>query len=246
MVQNEMEGTMRKRRPSALLSLVLLLFFRGTSSAEERFQTGGHFILGFPQGEFRSNADRIGLGGDFYFAYHVPRSILSAGISIGFSIYGRETREEPLSPTIPEMIVDVSTTNSIVLGHLFLRLQPRTGMFRPYLDGLVGFHYLTTDTTIHDNCDGDGDITSNNHNDLAFSYGAGAGTQVTLIQGIRQDNKQRLFSMDLDIGIRYLRGGEAEYMKKGSIHREIDGVIYDVYRSRTDLVKAYIGLNFSF
>jgi hypothetical protein len=69
---------------------------------------------------------------------------------------------------------------------------------------------------------------------------------VMLIQGVRQDNKWHLFSMDLDIGIRYLRGGEAEYMKKGSIHREIDGVTYDVYRSRTDLVKAYIGINFSF
>jgi len=242
-----MEGTMRKRRSSALLCLVLLLFFfRVASSAQERLQAGGHFILGFPQGEFKSNADHIGLGGDFYFAYHIPRSILSAGISIGFSIYGRETREAPLSPTIPEMIVDVSTTNSIMLGHLFLRLQPQQGKFRPYLDGLIGFHYLTTNTAIHDNCDGDDDISSNNYSDLAFSYGAGAGTMVMLIQGVRQDNKRRLFSMDLDIGIRYLRGGEAEYMKKGSIHREIDGVTYDVYRSRTDLVKAYIGLNFSF
>lgn len=168
---------MKNFRSSASLGLIIFLFF-GTvpGFCQERFQIGGHFLLGFPEAEFRDNVEKTGLGGNFYFAYRLPRSMISAGVAVGFLIYGHETRTEPLSPTIPDMIVDVRTTNSILLCHLFLRVQPPRGVFRPYLDGLIGFNYLTTDTSIGDH-DGweDNDLSSNNLSDLALSYGLGGG-----------------------------------------------------------------------
>jgi hypothetical protein len=238
---------MKRLRSLAFSSLIVLLFLsRASASAQERFQAGGHFMLGFPQGEFKENVDHTGLGGDFYFAYHFPKSIISAGISFGFLIYGSETREEPLSPNIPELIVDVTTTNSILLCHAFIRVQPHEGLVRPYVDGLVGLNYLTTDTSIGNNGSGGSHISSNNYNDLAFSYGVGGGAMASLLQVRRKDSGRRLFSIDLDVGARYLQGGEAEYLKKGSVHREGGVVIYDVYRSKTNLLKAYIGVTFSF
>jgi hypothetical protein len=241
---------MKTLRLLASLSLVILLFL-GPASAfcQEKHQAGVHFMLGFPQGEFKQNVENAGLGANFYYAYHFPRSLFSVGVSFAFLIYGSETRVEPLSPTIPDITVDVTTKNSILLCHLFLRLQPQKGTFRPYLDGLVGLNYLTTDTSIDNYNDYDGydnDISSNNYNDLAFSYGVGVGAMVNLLQVRRYESGRRIFSMDLDVGVRYIRGGEAEYLKEGSIHRQNGTVSYDVYRSRTDLLGAYIGLSFNF
>jgi hypothetical protein len=239
---------MKKVKSLAALGLIILLSLGAASAfSQDRFQAGGHFLLGFPQAEFRENVDKTGLGGNFYFAYRFPRSILSAGVAFGFLIYGHETRTEPLSLTIPDLIVDVRTTNSILLCHLFLRIQPLQGSFRPYLDGLIGFNYLSTDTSIvnHNGWE-DGNLSSNNYNDIALSYGLGGGAMVSLVEVRRAARGARVFTMDLDIGARYLKGREAEYLNKGSIHREDGIVTYDVYRSKTDLLHAYLGLSFSF
>jgi hypothetical protein len=181
-----------------------------------------------------------------YFAYRLPRSPISVGTSLSFHIYGRKTRWEPLSPSIPEMTVKIATTNSILLWHLFLRLQPQDGIVRPYLDVLAGLIYLTTDTSIDNNDNYSGSLSSNNYNDAAFNYGAGGGIMVPLLRVVTKMRRAIKFSMDLDIGAQYLKGGEAEYLKKGSIIRDRDEVSYLVYRSHTDLVTAYVGLSFSF
>jgi hypothetical protein len=144
------------------------------------------------------------------------------------------------------MTVKIATTNSILLWHLFLRLQPQDGIVRPYLDVLAGLIYLTTDTSIDNNDNYSGSLSSNNYNDAAFNYGAGGGIMVPLLRVVTKMRRAIKFSMDLDIGAQYLKGGEAEYLKKGSIIRDRDEVSYLVYRSHTDLVTAYVGLSFSF
>jgi hypothetical protein len=48
------------------------------------------------------------------------------------------------------------------------------------------------------------------------------------------------------VGVRYLRGGRAEYLRKGSI-REVNGsVVYDVFSSRTDVLAVQAGVTFRF
>ena len=239
---------MRKTRLLASLMAVVSLSMGAASAlAQNRFQAGGHFMLGYPQAGFRENVENSGLGGNFYFGYRFPRSLLSAGVSLGFLIYGHERHAEPLSWTIPDVIVDVRTTNSILLCHLFLRLQPARGKVRPYLDGLVGLNYLTTDTSVGDHDDWDDDsISSNNLNDLALSYGMGGGVMISLVDFINARDGRRVMSLDLDLGVRYLKGGEAEYLREGSIHRGDGEVTYDVSRSRTDLLKINIGVTFNF
>jgi hypothetical protein len=237
---------MRMKLAALTAVAALGLGFSGPVCAQEKFETGLRFLLGFPSGEFRHNLDRTGIGADFSFAYHIPRSIVSAGISFGFLIYGSESREEPLSPAIPEFVVKVTTTNAILLGHLFIRVQPRSGTIRPYLEGLAGFHYMTTDTSIRGHDDWGDSLSSNNFNDLAFSGGLGGGARLELLQIRRRNRDDRAFSLDLDLGVRWLKGGRAEYLKKGSIHRENGVVSYDVYESRTDLWLAGLGLTFSF
>jgi len=41
----------------------------------------------------------------------------SANFSLGFLVYGSETREESFSITVPDVLLNVTTTNNIFLCH---------------------------------------------------------------------------------------------------------------------------------
>jgi hypothetical protein len=119
--------------------------------------------------------------------------------------------------TDPDVLVDVRTTNAILAWNIFLRLLPKAGFLRPYLDLFAGLHILTTDTRIGDgnsDDDGSGDFNVNNASDSAFAFGAGAGVMLPLVRFVRQDGRT-LASIDLDLGVRYARGGQADYRVKG-------------------------------
>jgi len=48
----------------------------------------------------------------------------------------------------------------------------------------------------------------------------------------------------LDVGVRYIVGGELQDPKEGSIRRAIGQVIYDTLQSETDLLGFLIGMAF--
>ncbi len=209
-------------------------------------------MLGYPQGEFKENMSNTGIGGAFEFSYSPKPFPLAIGVSLGYLQYGKETRHEPFSPTIPDVTVEVVTTNNIMLGHLFLRIQNKRGYFQPYLDGLIGFNYLFTDTKIQNiNHPEYSEIASStNIEDNVFSYGGGGGLMIRIHTGnaykdsTRTDSEgqRKKYSLLLDFRVRYIKGGETEYLKKGSIRREDGKVYYDITESRTDLLTTHIGL----
>lgn len=224
------------------------------------FDLGLSFKVASPQDEFRNTVDRNGYGFSIEGLYKPGDMPVKFGLDFGFSQYGRETRKEPFSLTIPDVRVDVKTTNNIVLTHLFVRLQHDYGRIKPYFDGIVGLHYLYTETSI-DNEDGWDDepiASTTNFDDLTLSRGVGAGFMISLVSFNRYDRAINSFmkatggsqkaevELLLDFKIRYLYGGEAEYLKEGSITRENGDVIYDVRRSDTDLLLFQLGVIFRF
>jgi hypothetical protein len=227
--------------------IFFILFAASLGYAQQPFQASAYFSLGFPQNEFRNNVDQIGYSGIGHFAYNFRNSPFLVGISLGILVYGSETRAEPFNSTVPDVMVDVTTTNNIFLCHFLFRIQPSKGKLRPYLDGLIGFNYLFTDTRVHSQkfAEGDPIASSNIYNDITFSYGAGGGLMVQVFSKKRNKRKGS-FAMYVDMAVRYLKGGRAGYLKEGSIRLENDQVLYDVSRSTTDLVTGYIGVSFSF
>lgn len=204
------------------------------------------FIPGFPQNEFKANVESIGLGGSGDFVYRLKNSPLSMGASIGVMVYGRESREEIFGAGIPEVIVDVTTRNYILMSHFLVRLQPPNGMVRPYLDALVGFNYLWTETGVYDRDGLDQKLASDvNFSDWTWSGGVGGGLMLIIYEK-KRSGRAKPFALLLDLGARYLKGGKAEYLKEGSIIRENQRVIYDVYESSTDLFTIRAGLSFAF
>ena len=132
-----------------VLALLLVSIPINSENAFARmFDLGISFDVAAPQDEFRNTVDRNGYGLSVEGLYKPGDMPVKFGLDFGFSQYGNETRKEPFSLTIPDVTVDVKTTNNIVLTHLFVRLQHDYGMIKPYLDGIVGLHYLYTETTI--------------------------------------------------------------------------------------------------
>ncbi|MFO7890629.1 MAG: hypothetical protein R6V04_09850 [bacterium] len=227
-----------------VLCTVMLLLIMTTFIHAQQYQAGISFDIGFPQKEFKENIESKGYGLSGYFGYNFPESPIIIGASAKFLVYGRETRREPL---ILPVYVDVTTTNSIIMGQFMIRLQPPRGTVLPYIDGLAGFSYLATDTRIKDN-DWDDDIASTKiFDDFTFSYGIGYGIQFCVYQNPEVNNFEKdLMGVYIDIGGQYLKGGIAQYLKEGSIEIIDDTVIYDTDESSTDISILKIGVSFAF
>lgn len=211
-------------------------------------QFGGQFMFGSPQGDFKETINHNGYGGSAFVSYQLPRTPVQLGLELGGMLYGREIRNEPFSTTIPDVFVDVETNNIFVTGHSFLRFQVPSGIIRPYVDGLVGFNHLFTETSISDEDDwddGNGTSFSSTHSsDTGLSYGVGGGTMISLFSTITEEG----FPLDilLDLRVRMLNGASVDYLKEGSIRRVDGQVEYDTQRSKTDTVFFQAGIVFSF
>ena len=203
-------------------------------------QVGINFLMGFPQGEFEENVDETGLGIAGDILYSPSRFPFGVGISVGYMTYGSESRREPFSTTIPDVEVEVNTKNNVVLFHFLFRTQLKQGPIRPYAEGLIGFNYLFTETSIEDVDDREEVASSNNLDDGVFSYGGGGGVMVKLYSGVGDEGHR--FSILLDLRMRYIAGGKAEYLKEGSIRRAGGRVEFDVLESRTDILTGQIGV----
>ncbi len=58
--------------------------------------------------------------------------------------------------------------------------------------------------------------------------------------------RERPVALQLDIGLRYLLGSEADYLKRGSIKRVDGNIRYDIERSMTDVIHPMIGIRATF
>lgn len=208
------------------------------------FQVGINFLLAFPQDEFNNYVDRPGIGGAAEFLYSFPLIPISVGVAGSFLVYGSETRSERFSTTIPDVTVRVNTTNNIATGHFLLRARPRQGRVRPYMDGLIGFNYLFTQTKIESKSSGEEVASSTNLDDFAFSYGGGGGLMILLYQDTGAEDG--VATVNLDLRMRYLFGSEAEYLKEGSIIINGGDVYYDINKSVTDVITFQVGVTLEF
>ena len=195
---------------------------------------------GLPQGPFRDQLDTIGLGLNMMGGYRLPGLPLMAGLDINFLTFGRDSRSEPLSSTIPDVQVRVDNSYNMVSSFATLRMGGQERRFAPYIEGLAGFNYLYTQSTVHNSIDGEQVFSDINVDDFSFSYGIGAGAQYLIWDGGAIYNSL----MYLNLQLRYIRGGQAEYVRPGTIEN-VDGFLeYEAANSRTDLMYIRLGLSF--
>jgi hypothetical protein len=229
------------------VAVMIMQVWGGGVSAQTNFTGGIHFNAGFPQKELKDHIGQnaYGLGGQIFYSPH--NSPFAVGLELGWMNYGTETRSEPFSPSIPDVTVDVETSNNIAQAFFILRGMVPSGPIQLYADGLIGLNYMFTETSIRDQDETFKEVVSStNRDDAAFSYGVGGGVMISLYNRKAGPFGKKAFQVLLDGGVRYIYGGEAEYLKKGSITRVDDQVIYDSIISKTDMVRLHAGVMFRF
>ena len=216
------------------------------------FITGFGILGGFPSGEFGENVKNPGIGISGYAGYIIPRTPAVIGLDLGYLIYGHERRTEQFSLTIPDVLVDVVTENNIFSMNAFLRLQTNPAPLRFYVEGVVGFHYLFTSTSI-ENMDrspfgGEDVVSSTNLDDFAFTKGVGGGVLIEVWKGgeDRTPQNRSLRSVSLELKMRYHDGSQADYLRRGDIVRRAGTADLNISKSTTDLITAQLGLAIDF
>jgi hypothetical protein len=149
-----------------------------------------------------------------------------------------EVNQEENHSVLPfRIVVDVDRTNNLVNFHVLFQIIPYSGTFRPYAEGLFGGSYLFTETSIKSR--GVEEVASStNFDDFAWSYGAGGGFIILLMENVGED----VGSLYLDFKARYLLGSKAEYLKEGSVFVENGRVTYEVSKSKTNLLQIHLGV----
>ena len=175
--------------------------------------------VGVPQNEFRENTDATGFGVDLSVAFPLQKGFpISFGLDFNYLVYGSNSQNEDLVAEIKttngmfidELIIPLKITNtsSIFGTHAFLRAQVPFELVQPYVEGLVGFRYISTNTKILDRSK-DNRYSKENSNvivrktvldDWIFSYGYGGGFMIK----VRPD-------FFLDLRANFFRGQRAEY-----------------------------------
>ena len=232
--------THTKIRPLMFAAIILIAIGGSTRTRAQELQMGLDFNTVIPQSEFKQNVKNNGFGVSGNVLVGLGKSPLLAGVDLGFATYGHESRRVPLSGSIPDITLKVDTDNNILLTHFLLRAQPRHGAVRPYVDGLVGFTYLFTKTTVQSDSSSEALASTNNLSDFAFSYGVGGGVQSRIARLGR--SRELLF----DAKARYLWGSQAKYLKEGSISRVGGTAVFDVLSSRTNVVTLQFGVAIRF
>jgi hypothetical protein len=205
------------------------------------------FIVGVPMNEFGDNVDGLGYGASLYAGLGSTDSPLQVGVDVAFLVYGRSTDRVPFSSTVgPRVLVDVVTTNSIVQPHLVLRVQPPSGSVRPYLEGLIGFKYLFTETSVEDDDQNTRIASTTNFDDFAWSGGAGVGLDLRI--GSTKTETGHPATFYVTFGVQYLLGEQAEYLAEADlVDANDDGRLTEdelpIRSSRTDIIVPSIGFS---
>lgn len=200
---------------------------------------GLNLQVAVPQGEFKQFVG-TGVGASGNVTFMLDRS-RQAGVRLYLSWieYGRTTERLPLSPTLPGLTVDLTTSNDIITFGVGPEFHLTRGEFRPYATGFVGFSVFTTSTSARGTLNTSPFAESDNFNDFTLGYAGGGGFLYQVSHG-----SSPVF---LDAGLRFQGHGTTRYLREGSIQTTPGGsVILNPVESKTDLLVFYAGVQVGF
>jgi hypothetical protein len=246
-------------RSAALSAGFAVLAVAGTvRSATAQHQVTAAFAITDPRGEFDANTD-TGYGFTGTYLYTLDRQrILGVGVTGLVQSYGRTRRRAALSPTIPELRVDVETTNNTGVIQGLVQLKAPTGPVQPYLQATGGFGWFFTRTSLRDPFTDQTVLSDTNQSDGTWIWGGGGGLLVRVYEGEPRpavDARGRVLGPGrdpvrayLDFGAGALRGDEVEYLTEGTLVTDEGELDIDrrLVESEIEAVQYQIGLTVEF
>ena len=222
------------------LTLIAALFAGLTVTAQAQLLVphwSFHGSVAIPQGEFGDILSRTGYGFSMFGGAQIHATPVILGIEASVYEYGREVSNVPILYAVPDVTYRLTTVNHIITTHFVMRLQWRKQQVKPYAEGLIGLKYFYTASSLNDRYDYS--IPSSvNLRDVAFSYGVGGGVDIFVARSFGAN-------IHINAGVRYLLGGQAEYLKQGAILRSGGEYAHKANMSRTDALMPTFGLSFT-
>jgi hypothetical protein len=208
----------------------------GLEEAHPRAEVGGGISLAFPVGQFGNFVD-FGGGLNGFAVINLDRAArFGLRLDAAFMLYGTETVQRPLSLTIPEVTVDVTTNNFIVSVGVGPQFTLTHGPVRPYVFGTLGFSYFATESSASGTADTEPFASSVNFDDFTFALASGAGLLITVSSGRTP--------IALDFGMGFLRNGRTRYLREGSLRVAPDGgITFTPIESETNMLVARVGVS---
>ena len=142
--------------------LFIFTFLAGAlQTAQAQTSVGLGLQLGVPMNEFRTNTQATGVGVNLnFYKPFAPQIPVYLGLNLGYMLYGSYTQqinEELLLQSSSGAVLsripvnlDVTTNNNMLNGNIALRAKAPFEGVQPYCEGIVGFNYLYTRTSIYD------------------------------------------------------------------------------------------------
>ena len=229
-----------------ILLLALLLV---PPAAHARLEAGLGLSLAWPQSEFKHNVD-FAFGGGARIGWGLnaeSAAVVTIFGDLNYLNYGRERRIAPFSLTVPEVAVDVVTDNYMFMLSPGVSFGLRNGTIRPYGEFFGGLTYIATKSRVENRgLPSETIAESTNLSDFTYNLGFGGGLKLLVWQKEIDMALTELREALIDIKLTYIKSGEAEYLKKGSIEREEGTIYFDPIRSETDVLQLRIGMAFGF
>ena len=208
-------------------------------SGPSRFTIVGDLLVAQPKGEFASQIDTQGFGGNVGGLFRLDKEgIFSIRADIGGMEYGNETLRVPYLPITGRVALDVGTTNDVFWGTIGPQISAPVGRFQPYINAAIGVMGFETKTSLKGSDSNYEYASTTNKEDATSAYIFGGGVYVPL--GAQNEWK-------LHVGARYFYGGTASYLKQGDIRDNPDGSITLFPRtSKTDQITWQVGMAYTF
>jgi hypothetical protein len=199
------------------------------------------FTNAVPQGDFQTNLNKTGLGLSIFGGYNADPIPLSVGMNADVLFFGGDTKYFTYQrPGGWKGGTDTVETQSMVIPvTVFARLQPKAGIFSPYLEAFAGVNFLSTSADFTPYI---GEKDSKSKFNASWTYGLGAGLSVKLVEFINLPSSHS--TLNADFRMKYAWGSEADYYKvKIGANSE---PIFTSFRSKTDMIITSVGISFSF
>ncbi|HSF16697.1 MAG TPA: hypothetical protein VLK65_14205 [Vicinamibacteria bacterium] len=217
-----------------------LLFASGDALAQEktRWQIGVSGVAGFPQGDFGESIGDTRWGGSFFFTRRLGSSPVRLGMDLGFHANG--SVDVVLGGVgLGRSAKDARLTNDIYFGHFISRVQPVHGRLAPYIEGAFGFRAFETAIVLKE-CSLDCTLSTLTTS-TTVSLGGGGGISFRL-----SGNDETESRISLEVGARYLFGGETEYFLPSDLSALADDLSPVPHRSTTSMTTVSFGVVFDF
>jgi hypothetical protein len=242
-------------KKASFVLLTILLAVPAVAAAQHQATIG--LSITDPRGQFDRNTDTgFGFTGAYLYALTPNRSV-AIGATGTLQTYGSVDRRAALSGTIPDITVDVETDNQTFFFQGLLQLKAPTGVVQPYIQGTGGFGWFFTRTSIDDPLTNVTILSDTNQDDGTWIWGGGGGLLIRVYEGQPrpgfsggqlQEGVRDPMRAYIDLGARYMKGNEVEYLREGSLVTDDGELDIDrrLARSEIELIQYQIAVTFEF